>query len=386
MAKHATLSASGSHRWMNCTPSALLEKDVKDEGSDFAREGSLAHAYCAKSLKEMLGQSTKGEEIEIAELFLDYYTDEMGGHVETYTTIVTEKWQQARLASKDAVLMVEQTLDFSEWVPNGFGTGDAIIVADGTMEICDFKYGKGVEVSADHNSQMMIYALGALSKFSDEYAIDRVRMTIIQPRINNLSECELTVAELLEWAEKVLKPTAKKAIKGEGEQKAGDWCQFCKVKNQCRALAQHCMEDFDKLEGKIPELLSADEIAENILPKLASIKKWVDAIGDYALEQALTGVVFKGYKLVEGRSVRKIADDEKAAQKLIAAGYEPESLFKPRSLKGITDLEGICGKKNFGAIMGELLVKPQGKPALVPETDKRPALNTSTDDFNDIMN
>lgn len=246
MAQHAILSASGSHRWLHCTPSALLEKDVPDSGSDYAREGSLAHAYCAKALKESLGIGTKGEDIEIEEL-QDYFTDEMPGHVETYTDIVLGKYEEAKKSTPDAVLMVEQRLDFSKYIPEGFGTGDAIIVADGTLEICDFKYGKGVEVSAIANSQMMIYALGAYERFSDEYRIERVRMTIIQPRIGNLSEYELEIDQLLYWADHVLTPTAKKAIKGEGEQVAGDWCQFCKVKCQCKALAKRCTEDFDAL-------------------------------------------------------------------------------------------------------------------------------------------
>lgn len=388
MAQHAILSASGSHRWLHCTPSALLEKDVPDSGSDYAREGSLAHAYCAKALKESLGIGTKGEDIEIEEL-QDYFTDEMPGHVETYTDIVLDKFEEAKKSTPDAVLMVEQRLDFSRFIPEGFGTGDAIIVADGTLEICDFKYGKGVEVSAIANSQMMIYALGAYERFSDEYRIERVRMTIIQPRIGNLSEYELDIDQLLYWADHVLKPTAEKAIKGEGEQVAGDWCQFCKVKCQCKALAKRCTEDFDALQesGTTAELMTNDDIAR-LLPKLSDIKKWAEAVGEYALDRALKGDKFPGYKLVEGRSIRKIIDEEAAASKLTAEGFDADNLYKPRALKGITDLEGIVGKKNLATLLDGILVKPQGKPALVPESDKRPPLNSNSaeNDFESINN
>lgn len=388
MAQHAILSASGSHRWLHCTPSALLEKDVPDSGSDYAREGSLAHAYCAKALKENLGIGTKGEDIEIEEL-QDYFTDEMPGHVETYTDIVLGKFEEAKKSTPDAVLMVEQRLDFSKYIPEGFGTGDAIIVADGTLEICDFKYGKGVEVSAIANSQMMIYALGAYERFSDEYRIERVRMTIIQPRIGNLSEYELEIGQLLYWADHVLTPTAKKAIKGEGEQVAGDWCQFCKVKCQCKALAKRCTEDFDVLQesGTTAELMTNDDIAR-LLPKLSDIKKWAEAVGEYALDRALKGDKFPGYKLVEGRSIRKIIDEEAAASKLTAEGFDADNLYKPRALKGITDLEGIVGKKNLATLLDGILVKPQGKPALVPESDKRPPLNSNSaeSDFESINN
>ena len=388
MAQHAILSASGSHRWLHCTPSALLEKDVPDSGSDYAREGSLAHAYCAKALKESLGIGTKGEDIEIEEL-QDYFTDEMPGHVETYTDIVLGKYEEAKKSTPDAVLMVEQLLDFRKYIPEGFGTGDAIIVADGTLEICDFKYGKGVEVSAIANSQMMIYALGAYERFSDEYRIERVRMTIIQPRIGNLSEYELEIDQLLYWADNVLTPTAKKAIKGEGEQVAGDWCQFCKVKCQCKALAKRCTEDFDALQesGTTAELMTNDDIAR-LLPKLSDIKKWAEAVGEYALDRALKGDKFPGYKLVEGRSIRKIIDEEAAASKLTAEGFDADNLYKPRALKGITDLEGIVGKKNLATLLDGILVKPQGKPALVPESDKRPPLNSNSaeSDFESINN
>lgn len=388
MARHAILSASGSHRWLHCTPSALLEKDIPDSGSDYAREGSLAHAYCAKALKESLGIGTKGEDIEIEEL-QDYFTDEMPGHVETYTDIVLGKFEEAKKSTPDAVLMVEQRLDFSRFIPEGFGTGDAIIVADGTLEICDFKYGKGVEVSAIANSQMMIYALGAYERFSDEYRIERVRMTIIQPRIGNLSEYELEIDQLLYWADHVLKPTAEKAIKGEGEQVAGDWCQFCKVKCQCKALAKRCTEDFDALQesGTTAELMTNDDIAR-LLPKLSDIKKWAEAVGEFALDRALKGDKFPGYKLVEGRSIRKIIDEGAAASKLTAEGFDADNLYKPRALKGITDLEGIVGKKNLATLLDGILVKPQGKPALVPESDKRPPLNSNSaeNDFESINN
>ena len=386
--QHATLSASGSHRWLHCTPSALLEKDVPDSGSDYAREGSLAHAYCARNLKDFLGLSTKDEGIEIEEL-ADYHTDEMAGHVEAYTDIVLGKFEEAKKTTPDAQLMVEQTLDFRQYIPKGFGTADAVIIADGLMEVIDFKYGKGVEVSAIANSQMMIYALGAYERFSDEYRIERIRMTIVQPRIGNLSEYELAIDALQVWAKDILVPAAQKAIKGEGEQIAGDWCQFCKVKCQCKALAKRCTEDFDAFqeEGDKVELMTNEDIAK-LLPKLADIKKWAEAVGEYALDRALKGDTFEGFKLVEGRSIRKITDKEAAVDKLTAEGFDADNLYKPKELKGITDLEGIVGKKKLAQLLEGILVKPQGKPTLVPESDKRPPFSSSSaeSDFESITN
>lgn len=379
---HALLSPSAAHRWINCTAAPRLEADVEDKGSEFAAEGTLAHAYCAQKLKAFLGLPTEGEAKEIAELNDRYHTGEMDEYTDTYKTIVLEKFNAARAKTKDALLLIETRLDFSEYVPDAFGTADAIIIADGTMEVIDFKYGKGVKVSAVDNPQMKIYALGAYEKFSFEYKIDRVRMTIIQPRIENFSEWELSVSELMVWTDSVLTPKAQQAYKGDGPQVPGDWCQFCKVKSNCRALTQKCIEAAKNHPD--PKLISPDELASDVLPMLATVKTWLAGVEDYALQQALSGVQLAGWKIVEGRSVRKITDQEGAAVALNKAGYKTTEIYKPQELRTITDLEKLTGKKQFAAICGDYIEKPQGKPTLAPESDKRPAIDPLADDFKDV--
>lgn len=379
---HALLSPSAAHRWINCTAAPRLEADVEDKGSEFAAEGTLAHAYCAQKLKAFLGLPTDGEAKEIAELNDRYHAGEMDEYTDTYKTIVLEKFNAARAKTKDSLLLIETRLDFSEYVPDAFGTADAIIIADGTMEVIDFKYGKGVKVSAVDNPQMKIYALGAYEKFSFEYKIDRVRMTIIQPRIENFSEWELSVSELMAWTDGVLTPKAQQAYKGDGPQVPGDWCQFCKVKSNCRALTQKCIDVATNHPD--PELISADELATDVLPILATVKTWLAGVEDYALQQALSGVQLPGWKVVEGRSVRKITDQDGAALALNKAGYKTTEIYKPQELRTITDLEKLTGKKQFAAICGDYIEKPQGKPTLAPESDKRPAIDPLADDFKDV--
>jgi len=379
---HALLSPSAAHRWINCTAAPRLEADVEDKGSEFAAEGTLAHAYCAQKLKAFLGLPTEDEAKEIAELNDRYHTGEMDEYTDTYKTIVLEKYNAARAKTKDALLLIETRLDFSEYVPDAFGTADAIIIADGTMEVIDFKYGKGVKVSAEDNPQMKIYALGAYEKFSFEYKIDRVRMTIIQPRIENFSEWELSVSELMAWTDSVLTPKAQQAYKGDGPQVPGDWCQFCKVKSSCRALTQKCIEAAKNHPD--PKLISPDELAADVLPMLATVKTWLAGVEDYALQQALSGVQLAGWKVVEGRSVRKITDQDGAALALNKAGYKTTEIYKPQELRTITDLEKLTGKKQFAAICGDFIEKPQGKPTLAPESDKRPAIDPLADDFKDV--
>lgn len=378
MAAHALLSPSASHRWLHCTAAPRLEEHVEDTGSAFAEEGTLAHAYCAKKLKTFLGLPTDGEDKEIAELNEKYHAGEMDEYTDTYATIVLEKFNAARAKTSDAQLLIETRLDFSTWIPEAFGTADAIIIADGTMEVIDFKYGKGVKVSAVENPQMQIYALGALERFGFEYNINAVCMTIVQPRIDNLSEYVLDTAALLGWAECTLMPKAKEAYKG-GKQQPGTWCQFCKVKSSCRALAAICME-----APKDPKLLTPEELAADVLPILPVVKTWLAGVEEYALQQALTGVRFPGWKIVEGRSVRKIVDTEAAATALNQAGYKTTEIYKPQELRTITDLEKLVGKKQFAAICGDWIEKPAGKPTLAPESDKRAAIDPVADDFKDV--
>lgn len=380
MEAHALLSPSAAHRWLNCTAAPRLEARVEDTGSTFAEEGSLAHAYCAKKLKAFLGLPADGEEKEIAALDAQYHTGEMDEYTDTYAAIVLEKFNAARALVKDAQLLVETRLAFGQYIPDAFGTADAIIIADGTMEVIDFKYGKGVKVSAWHNPQMLIYGLGAYDKFNFDYNIQRVRMTIVQPRIDNLSEYEVSTADLLAWAADELAPKALMAYSGRGEQKPGEWCQFCKVKSSCRALANLCAG----VAGKDPRLVSAKELAEDILPILPAVKTWLAGVEDYALEQAMHGVRLPGWKVVEGRSNRKIIDTEGAAAALNAAGYPDEQIYKPQELRTITDLERLIGKNQFAALAGGFIEKPAGKPTLAPESDKRRAIDPVADDFKDV--
>lgn len=379
--KHALLSPSAAHRWMNCTAAPLLEKDVEDKGSTFAEEGTLAHAYCAKKLKEFLGLSVDEEKAEIAQLDEQYHSGEMDEYTDTYRTIVLEKFNAARAKTKDAQLLVEVKLDFSHYVPDAFGTSDAIIIADGVMEVIDFKYGKGVKVSAVENPQMMIYALGAWDLFNFEYDIRKVRMTIVQPRIDNLSEFDLDAADLINWAVDELQPKANEAYAG-GKQKPGNWCQFCKVKANCKALSSMCIEA--QQANPDPRKISKEVMESTILPLLPTFKTWLTGVEEYSLEQALSGVQYQGFKIVEGRSIRKITNQTAVMELLGKEGFAKEAYIKPTELRSITDLEKLIGKKRFGAICAEYINKPQGKPTLVPESDKRPAFNQAADDFKDI--
>lgn len=376
---HALLSPSAAHRWLNCTAAPRLEEGIADNGSSFAEEGTLAHAYCAKHLKEFLGIPTDGEDAEIKQLQDTYHTGEMDEYTDTYKTIVLEKFNAARAKTPDAQLLVEVRLDFSKWMPEAFGTADAVIIADGLMEIIDFKYGKGVKVSAYQNPQMQIYALGAYQQFSFEYNITHVRMTIVQPRIDNLSEYELSAIELLAWATYQLQPKAKEAFEGHGRQIPGDWCQFCKVKATCKALADLTFSTVEQHPD--PKTITADEMAEKVLPMLDTIKTWIKGVDEYTLQQALDGQKYKGFKLVAGRSIRKITDPE-AVKGALSATYAEDAYMKPRELKTITDLEKTIGKKKFAELCGQWIDKPQGKPTLVPDSDKRQEL--SSDDFQNV--
>lgn len=380
--QHALLSPSAAHRWMNCTAAPRLEATAPDTDSSYAQEGTLAHAYCAKKLKSFIGLDTTDEAKEIAQLNDEYHTGEMDEYTDTYKTIVLEKFNAARNVTKDAQLLIETRLDFSEYVPEAFGTSDATIIADGLMEVIDFKYGKGVRVSAVDNEQMKIYALGAYLKHSFEYRIDRVRMTIVQPRIDNLSEFEMSIPDLLKWADEVLRPKAVEAFSDHGIQNPGEWCQFCKVKCGCKALAEKCTSIAQG--NPDPGLITPKKMAADILPWLAIIKSWVSSMEDYTLQQALAGVSYPGYKLVEGRSNRKITDDKAVIALLSKEGYDESEYMKPAVLCGIGDLEKLVGKKRLAAICADYITKPQGKPTLTTSDDKRPAYNAAADDFNDI--
>ena len=312
---HATLSASSSERWLNCPPSARLCESYEDRGSDYAAEGTDAHALC------------------------------------------------------------ELRVDFSHWVQDGFGTADCIVIADGVMSICDYKHGKGVEVSAVGNPQMRLYALGALEIFDGIYDIDQVCMTIFQPRKGNVSTDVIDKDALLEWANGDLAEKAKLAYEGLGDFHCGEWCRFCKAKAECRERAAVNLE-LARYEFEAPVLLEDDEIAD-ILGKIDALTAWANDVKEYALQQAISGKEWPGWKLVEGRSNRKYTSEAVVAATIESAGFDPYE----KKVLGVTAMQKLLGKSRFEELLAPYIEKPQGKPTLVPDSDKRPAMNTAKNDF-----
>lgn len=375
MAKHAFLSASASHRWLNCPPSAKLCEGMPDETSTYAQEGTDCHELCAYLVEKAMGRDA-----EDPTGHLSFYSDEMQSCAEEYCSYVMEQYEKAKSYCNDPVMFIEQKLDFSHWVENGFGTGDCVIIADEVLHIIDYKHGLGVLVESEGNSQMMCYALGALDAFDDIYDISRIEMTIFQPRRDNVSTWSLNRKDLLDWAGTVLAPTAKLAYEGKGEFKAGDHCQFCKAKAVCRKRAEYNLE-LARYDFVMPDTLSETEIAA-ILTKIDSLITWGNDVKEYALSQAQKGVRYDGFKVVEGRSNRKFTDEDEVAKTVTEAGYDPYE----KKLLGITAMSTLLGKKKFEEMLGSLIYKPPGKPALVPETDSRPAMNTAAEDFNDKCN
>ena len=377
MPKHAYLSASASHRWLACPPSAKLCANIPDQASEYAQQGTDCHELCAYLVEKALGR----EVIDPTEN-LTYYDAEMKNCAEEYRNYVLEQIEASKEFCKDPQVMIEQRLDFSRWVENGFGTGDCVIVADEVLQIIDYKHGLGVLVSAgddEHggNSQMMCYALGALEVFGDIYDINQIKMTIFQPRRENISTYTISRDNLLKWANEVLAPTAQLAYVGEGEFKAGGHCQFCKVKATCRKRAEYNLE-LAKYDFEMPATLDDTEIAA-ILERVDEMISWGNDIKEYALQQAQSGVHFEGWKVVEGRSNRKYTDEEAVAFKVKDAGFDPYE----KKLLGVTTMSTLLGKKKFEELLGGLIYKPPGKPTLVPESDKRPAMNTAIEDFNE---
>lgn len=373
---HALLSASSAHRWLHCPPSAKLTAGVTEAPSEAALQGTAAHALAEHKLRRALKQQSKRPVSEFEDDEMDAYTDD-------YVSYVLEQYEQAKQGTPDTAIYIEQHLDFSHVVPGGFGTGDCLVVADGTLHVIDLKYGLGVLVEAEWNPQMMLYAIGALVLFDALYDIEQVALTVFQPRRENVSTWTISVTELNEWAEQTLKPAAELAANGEGEFCAGYWCQFCKIASTCRARAEANLE-LAKFEFAPPAELSPAEVAK-VLTQIPELTRWASDVQDYALNQALSGELYEGFKLVAGRSIRKYTDETAVAEAAKAAGYK--DIYK-QSLLTITAMEKLMGKKNFSEILGNLVVKPEGKPTLVPVTDKRPELQVSTaaDDFTNIDN
>lgn len=370
---HSVLGASAADRWMNCTPSAQLTAGMEDETTTFAAEGTAAHALCEwkvrKALKMRAGRRPTS----------DYWTDEMEEFTDDYRDFIMDLVGQAKQHCKDPVTLIEQHLDFSCYVPDGFGTGDFLLVAEKELNVVDFKYGRGVAVYADHNPQMMLYALGALNLFDCLYDIEQVTMTIFQPRLSSISTWTITATELYQWAEDVLKPKAELAAKGEGEFVSGSWCRFCKARNTCRARAESFLE-LARMEFQPPALLSDEEVAE-VMEKADELSKWASDVMAYAQAEAIeNGKHWDGYKLVEGRSVRKFSDEAKVEAAAKEAGYTD---IYNKSLITLTAFEKLMGKKTFADVLGQYVTKPAGKLTLVPVSDKRPevSVNTVNDEF-----
>ena len=375
---HAALSASSSHRWLMCPPSVKLSEQFEDKPSVYAEEGTFLHELSEMKLHRYLGDvPPEVLEAQYAEhRDNDFYSDEAENVTDEYVDFCIETIEAVRTSCPDPLILVEHRLDFSEYVPGGFGTGDLVIVADGVLEIADFKGGRGVRVEADHNSQLMLYGLGALLEFDPLYDIKTVRMTIVQPRLNNISTFEITADDLVLWAERDVKPRAQLATKGEGEFCAGEWCRFCKARHTCRKRSEYHMRLAER-DFKQPDLLTDAEIID-ILPVAESLNSWVQDIISYATQQAVGGKAWPGYKLVAGRSVRRYTSEAEVIKAATEAGYT--DIYKT-SLLGVGDLEKRMGRKKFSEVLGKYVVKPVGAPQLVPESDPRKPYSDAASDF-----
>jgi len=372
MGKHALLSASSAHRWLHCPPSARVCESFEDKGSNYAAEGTDAHTLCEHKLKTLLGVPSRDPTED-----LTYYSQEMEDCADGYAAYIIELVETAKNTCSDPLVLIEQRLDFSRYVEGGFGTGDCVIIADGTLHIVDYKNGKGIQVEAVDNPQMKLYALGALEIFDAIYDIDSVSMTIYQPRRDNISTHTVIKESLYQWAEEILKPAAELAYAGEGSFLSGEWCQFCKAKHECRARAEQNME-LARFDFELPPLLSDQEV-EIILSKVDDLVSWASDIKEYALQAAVSGKQWDGWKLVEGRANRKYINEQAVAEVVSAAGYDPYE----KKVMGLTAMTSLLGKKRFEEILGSYIEKPQGKPTLVPESDKRPAIHRAQNDFNE---
>lgn len=385
--KHALLGASSAHRWLTCTPSAKWEAELPDPpSSEAAAEGTLAHAIAEEHLTRLLS----GKKVSTSLRFKrdPLYKAVMEEYVDVYTDYIMEHLAEARTKTADALLLQEERVDFSRYVPDGYGTADCILIADGEMQIFDLKYGKGIPVDAVDNPQIRLYAIGALNAFDMLYDINRVTMHIIQPRLASITSETMTVKELTAWAEDFVKPRAELAAKGEGAHVPGEHCRWCRAKNICRAHAETQLE-VAKLrftepehEERLPAALTAAEIGQ-ILDGVDSLVRWAKSVKEYALDQAVNhGYRIPGYKVVEGRSNRIITDEAKAIDLLDSAGFTTDRVTK---LKGLGELEEIVGVKALSSLLGDLLMKPAGKPVLAKESDKRPVLNTAAAVFAPVI-
>lgn len=368
--KHAVLSASSAERWLHCPGSVKLTKDLPETTSEYAEEGRLAHAIAELKLRKKFVEpmSQKAFTTRMNKLKKDpRYQEEMQGYTDEYVDFINEI-----CLTYPAVpfVVVEKRLDLARFIPDGFGTGDCVIIGGNTLHIVDLKYGKGVPVEAEGNPQIQLYALGAIMAYYMLYDIQTVRMSIVQPRLHSITTAEMTREELIDWGTTEVAPRAKLAYDGTDECTAGDWCRFCKIRATCRARSQHytILQDFAE---KTPSVLTDTEVG-TLLGLAKEMKKWADDLADYALQSTLAGREIPGWKCVAGRSVRAFSDIEAAFAALQAAGYDPALLYEKKPLS-LSAIEKLLGKKEFDTLLGGYVVKPAGAPTLVPESDSRPA-------------
>lgn len=381
--QHALLSASGAHRWLHCTGSPLLEKDFPDSTSVYAQEGTLAHELCELKLMAYTGEITKRKLTSMKNKLMksELWQPEMESTSEAYLDYIKDITMSYTVKP---VILTEKRVDFSRYVPEGFGTADCLILAGDTLHVVDYKHGKGVVVDANHNPQMMLYALGAMSELSLLYRFKFVHMTIVQPRVNNLSEFTMTADELTEWGESVVKPKAEAAMSGKGEFEAGDWCRFCRAKQQCKTRYESNDSLYSELSAQHdPRLITLTELGD-YLKRGKDMAAWLEDMKEYALSESLAGADVPGWKAVEGRGSRAFTDTDEAVDTLIKNGIDESVLYERRVLT-LAQMEKAVGKKAFGDLVGDLVVKNPGKPTLVEESDKRPRITnqpTAADVFN----
>lgn len=388
--QHALLSPSSAHRWLNCTVSAYLERQFPDGKSESADEGTAAHDLAEVEISRFFRFKTKDvldkERAMIQERKNSkgepYWSRAMDEYVDEYVSYVTSRYLEAQERDSEASLLLERQVNLQNWVPQGSGYCDAVILSNDVMEVIDFKYGKGVKVEAEDNPQLRLYALGASAELSWLYDIKTVVVTIVQPRNGGISSETISMKDLLAWGESI-RPIAKLAAQGEGDAKAGDHCIFCRAAPRCKALAEYHQE-IARHRFQNPDLLTDDELVE-VLGRLDSFTTWADKVKEYALHEAVENKKkWPGWKLVEGRSNRKISDEAKAIKILEDEGFNRQEILKPQEIKGITNLEKLVGVKKLSVVLKDVIIKPAGKPTLVPEDDPRPEFNSPKNAFKPV--
>lgn len=373
---HALLSASGASRWIACTPSPRLEESFENKSSSFAEEGTLAHEFAEINLRMLTDVITEKEYKKAIEPLIEhklYGGAEMELYIEKHTDYVLQQFTEAKRLTPDAVLLIEKKVDITHLIEEGFGTCDVIIIADGTMEVIDLKYGMGIRVSAEDNSQLKLYASGALEEYEMLYDIHTVRLTITQPRMDSISSWEISTDDLIKWGQDVVKPKALEAYTGAGEQVVGEHCHFCRAAPRCKAQLELAKATAQKAFTDDEVQLISDEELIDMYAKIPLIKKWFDKVTDHLYQEALDGKKWEGYKLVDGQSRRGWLDEERALEILQTQKLKYRDLVSTK-LKGIGDIEKLVGKKEFPVLLGEVVGFKKTAPSLVPESDKRPAL------------